>query len=69
MFFSYSMPEREAARTPANPISASAAPVGVPCRERFSSFVYPPPPPPPDFSCPNPNLTEPCARLLREVTA
>ena len=26
-------------------------------------------PPPPDFSCPKPDFTEPCARLLREVTA
>ncbi len=66
MFFSRPHPEREALRTLAKAAGASAAPVES---RAGNAYVVKFTPPPPDSSCPKPDLAEPCAHLLREVTA
>ena len=68
MFFSRPHPEREALRTLAKAAGASAAPVASRAGNAYV-VKFTPPPPPPDSSCRKPDLAEPCAHLLREVTA
>ena len=69
MFFSRSQPEPQAAPTLAKAAGALGASHAGDASLVTPLSPPPPPPPPPDFSCPKPNFPEPCAHLLREVTA
>ena len=63
MFFNPLQQELTAARMLAKADGALAA------SHAGGAFLVKLTPPPPDSSCPKPHFTEPCAHLLREVTA